>query len=454
MAGGTNSKKRDSLATGPGRKSIEKTLIQGAAGSFATRLLGTGIAFGAHAVIARLLGVDSYGTYFFVLTIINLLAMFCKFGLDTATLRFVPTYIVQTSWGLAVGFLRRSLQTAFLGAVFVSLALFTLVWAQEGMVPDLRRTFLFGCLVLPLTVLLQMRAFGLQALKHVVLAQIPPEIARPALLFLGIVSLVALEGKPLTAPQAMAVELLAVCASWLGAAYLLGRFTPQAMIGAPGEYRTKEWIQTAVPLSLISGLFLLLNNTGTILVGTMAGTAEAGMFGVSARLATLIGFGLIAANSIGAPLISELFWQKRQKDLQRMVSLVALGAFSFSVFVAAGMIVGGSFLLSLFGEQFRESYWALVILAVGQVVNAFSGPSGLLMTLTGNQGRAARIVLEGVLLNLALCVVLVPQYSFAGAAMAATAGMSYWNVRMMVYIRRVIKVDSTFLCLVTKYHGT
>ena len=67
-------------------------------------------ALGAHALVARLTGVESYGYYFYALTIINIVSLGAKFGLDAATLRFVPTYWSSSDWGHVRGFLRRAHQ--------------------------------------------------------------------------------------------------------------------------------------------------------------------------------------------------------------------------------------------------------------------------------------------------------------------------------------------------------
>lgn len=428
------------------RPSVSRLLVQGASASFLTRALGTGLAFGAHVLMARLLGADSYGDYFYALTIINILSLLCKFGMDTATLRFVPVYWAQSRWSLLRGFFRRARQVAWaLSLLAAALIAVVAHLFRDAMRPELARAFVAGSLVLPFTVLIQVRSAGLQALKRIVQSQFPPEVARFLLLGAGVAAAVFLLDLRVTASLALLIEAAAIAVSLVLSNWLLGRSLPDRLSDEEPEYRTREWVVTAFPLSLISGLLLILNQTGVIAVGALAGTMLAGLFGVAARVASLISFGLTAVNSIAAPMISELYWLRKTEELQKMLSHAAIGLVVFSLVVGAGVITLGRFILSLFGPEFVAAYWALVILVIGQLVNALAGPSGFLMTMTGHERTAAKIILGGVILNIVLSVALIPPFGLVGAAIATTAAIAFWNIAMYLHVRRTIGVDPTVL---------
>lgn len=418
-------------------------LIKGASGSLITRVLGMGLAFGAHVLTAQLVGVEIYGRYFFALTVINVLALVGKFGCDTATLRFVPEYLARQEWSLVTGFFRRVNQLVSLTSIFLASAVAGVIFfLMDDLGRELKNTFWVACFVLPVTAIIQVRSAGVQAFKKVVLAQIPPEVIRPIAMIIVVVLVFGVFNVSPSAHIVMVAELLSLFLGIVVLSLMLRNILPAGAKSTP-TYRTRTWLATALPLSLLSGLIVVLNHTGILLVGAIQGTTESGIFGVVARIATLIAFGLNAVNSIAAPMISELYWGKQMKELQRMLSVAALGIFVFSVPVCLGIVIFGKFILSLFGPEFVDGYAALIILALGQLANAFAGPTGFLMSMTGHQREAAWIMFIGVVLNIILSIILIPLFGLVGASLSTASAIVFWNVMMYRYVWRTIKVDST-----------
>jgi O-antigen/teichoic acid export membrane protein len=91
-------------------------------------------------------------------------------------------------------------------------------------------------------------------------------------------------------------------------------------------------------------------------------------------------------------------------------------------------VLFGRWLLTLFGEEFVAAYPALVILAVGQLINYSSGVTVDVIKMIGRSGlMLANTVLDVssyVLLNL----LLVPRYGLVGAAWAAAAELVISNL--------------------------
>jgi O-antigen/teichoic acid export membrane protein len=431
--------------------SLGRLLVRGASGSFATRVVGTGLAFGTHALLARLLGAESYGHYFFSLSAISILALAGKFGLDIATLRYVPAYSARQEWGLLRGFFRKVGRISWVNSAVLSLLLAAIVWfGGYRLDPELRHVLLVSCLALPVTVIIQVRSAGVQAFKHVVLAQIPSEVVRYAALTVIMVVAVLGIGLAPTAPLAMGAEVVALCVGILLAERFLRDKLPIQAKGVEPRFHTREWVRTALPLSLVGGLLVTLNQSQTLLVGALLGTKESGIFGVAAGVATLVGFGLRAANSIVAPMISELYWQGKTGDLQRMLSLAAMGLVAFSVPLSLGIIIFGKFILSLFGPAFTAGYATLVVLTLAQLIHSLAGPTGFLMTMTGYQGQAARIIFAAVALMTGLGLVLIPKLGIEGAALSMAGAIVFWNVWMYLLIRRELDVDPTLLSLLKR----
>ena len=87
------------------------------------------------------------------------------------------------------------------------------------------------------------------------------------------------------------------------------------------------------------------------------------------------------------------------------------------------MLAVGKPLLSLFGPQFTDGYQLMFILSLGLLARAAIGPIERLLSMLGEQ-RACAIVYGGAfVLNIGLCLILIPIFGSAGAAIATTTAL-------------------------------
>jgi O-antigen/teichoic acid export membrane protein len=240
--------------------------------------------------------------------------------------------------------------------------------------------------------------------------------------------------QPLGAPAAVAVNVVATACALLLTDRLLRRALPAPAYAVRAEYLTRTWGKVGWSLLLVSGLVLILHQTDIFLVGAFMGTTKAGIYYTASRVATLAVFGMIAISAIAAPMFSEFYSQNRTAELQRVVTLAARGILAFSVPVSLGLVVWGEPVLALFGPDFTQAYWALVILTIGQLYNAATGVAGFLMSMTGHQRMVARVYGVSAVLNVVLNACLIPIWGIEGSAIATTTTTIVWNTILVVYV--------------------
>ena len=96
-----------------------------------------------------------------------------------------------------------------------------------------------------------------------------------------------------------------------------------------------------------------------------------------------------------------------------------------------------------FGSEFKDGYYALLILSVGQLVNVLSGSVGYIMTMTGRQKQAAYVLAISAALNIVMNYMLIPHFGIEGAAIATAVSLMLWNIALILYIRKKINLNST-----------
>jgi O-antigen/teichoic acid export membrane protein len=106
--------------------------------------------------------------------------------------------------------------------------------------------------------------------------------------------------------------------------------------------------------------------------------------------------------------------------------------------VGAVLIVAGPWLLGLFGPEFVAGYPALVVLVVGQVVNAATGSVGVVLGMTGHAGRLFVNAGLTAVLTVVLNILLIPQLGIVGSALATSISLATVNVVRTIQVRQVL----------------
>ena len=98
-------------------------------------------------------------------------------------------------------------------------------------------------------------------------------------------------------------------------------------------------------------------------------------------------------------------------------------------------------ILALFGPKFPVAATALVLLAIGQLINVLTGPIGGIMVMSGNERLSLQLSILGLIVAVALCFALIPVWGLAGAAIATAAAMVMRNITAYVVMRRRLRAD-------------
>ena len=419
---------------------------RGTAEAFVVKMAGAGLVFISNVLLARMLGADEYGFYIYVLSWMFILALAGKFGLESASIRYVAAYKANKEWGLLRGYLRWSAQIATVCSITVAIAGFSIVWLFREQERGLL-LFFVSFVLLPFTVLLMIRSAALQGLKKVVMAQAPMFVLLPFLLVAGVFAIWLAGGGEAGAVSAMIAHLGATLISLGLVLHFMRVSLPPEMANAGTEYRMAEWTRTAFSLLAISGFYVVIEQSDIIIVGLFHGNANSGIYAAANKVASLIASGLFIVNIIVAPMISQLYVTDNIAELKRVVRLAATFSCAFALPAVVTIFLFGGWIMELFGPRFSEGYVALLILTSGQLVNALAGSVSLFMTMTGNEKAMARIAGSCAVLNVVFNFVLIPPFGKEGAAISTACTVALWNVGLAVYIDRKFRIHVSIMSL-------
>ena len=410
------------------------------------RVAGAGAAFGLHALLARLAGVEQYGTFSYVLAWLAIAVMVACLGLDLSVVRFVAAYRARADWRRLRGLRAWSGRVPVIAACVIAGAGALLLTAgAPGLDGSVILTGRIACLVLPVAVVLRLSEARLGGLQRVALAHLPDAVFRPALMA-GLVTLAfVLPGDPLTSSAAMGLHLVAVAAAAALCLAFERRHRPPIPADAEARYAVREWLRASVPLWAWGAIRLLSSRLDLVLIGAFAGMAEVGIYAVASRLAQLIAFGANAAQATARPLLAERHGRGDRRGVQRATSLAAGWAALFAGAACCFLVPARTLLLGLFGPEFVRGAGVLLILAAGQLVLACTAAVDSLLIATGRERPFARITFAVFLLKLPLIWLAIVSWGVVGAALTESVSLVVGRLWGWAYARRTLDMDGSVL---------
>jgi O-antigen/teichoic acid export membrane protein len=420
----------------PAGRSWQDRLSNGGIRVLGLRGTGLALALGLNILLARLLGLPRYGEYVFLTVLAAFAAVPARAGMDVAVMRFLPEYRAAGTGRLARRLMTRS--NALVGALGLALAL--LVLAGLALFPARRVTagsLAWLLALVPLTALSSLNQGILQGLGQPARALWAEYLVRPLAAAAVLLVLLGLHPASLTVGQGLSAVTLGVGCGVLVQWLLIRR----AAAGLPVEagepaipWRT--WLGVAWPLLGVGLLNMMSTRSDLLLLGALGNRSSEGYYQPAVRLAGFVSFGLTALNGVVAPLIAELYTQKRLPELRGVVNRTIRWGSAFGISVALVLWLGGRFVLHLFGPGFGAGRGPLAILLLGQVVNVSVGPVGYFLAMTGSHRAAFWILCLGAALEVATALLAIPLWGALGAALAASLALAGWNLAMVVYLRR------------------
>ena len=391
--------------------------------------------------LARLAGADGYGVYAFAMAFSGLLAVPAVLGVSPLVVRTVAAAGVTDDWGRLRGALRRANQAVLSGSVVVVvLGAVGLLVLRSGRA-ELGTASLVALGLVPVIALVTVRAAVLQGLGRVLLARVPEAVVQPTV-FLLLLVLLAATGK-LDGVRAVGAQLAAAVVALVVGAVALTRALPAVVRAAAPVYDDRVWLRAIGPLLAINAVSQLTQRADVLLLGTLRGPTDAGVFAVANRAAGLCSFFLTAAVYPLAPLVARLWAEQRPRELQSVVTRAARITSLGALVIAVPMVVLAKPLLSLFGTEFAGASVALVVLCLGQVVNAVTGACGVVLMMTGHESEVARAVVVGSVAGIGLNVALIPPFGVTGAAVGTAVGLTMVNLVLVQRLRATTGVNST-----------
>jgi O-antigen/teichoic acid export membrane protein len=168
------------------------------------------------------------------------------------------------------------------------------------------------------------------------------------------------------------------------------------------------------------------------------------LYSLASRIADTVVFILYIMTMTTGPQLAELHAKQDRRGMQQLITHSTVAISAWAIPVALALIVAGRWFLSWFGPSFVAGYPILVVLVIGQTVNAITGTIGVVLTMSGLERLVLKFHSYGLALTAAFCAALIPVWGPVGAAAGSAAANIFWNIALAVQLYRRLGISSCF----------
>jgi O-antigen/teichoic acid export membrane protein len=403
---------------------------------FLIRVVSAAMAYASQILLARWMGGSEYGIYVYVWTWVLLLGSMMDFGIASSAQKIIPEYRTSGDAALLRGFLTGSRWMTFTVSALVSLLLACIVklaspWIDQGAIMPLT----IGCITLPAFVVANTQDGIARSHDWMRLGLMPQFIVRQMLIVVLTAAAFVL-GFHLGAVAAMIASAAAVWIAMTGQMVVLNRRLGRHIEPGPKTYDFRGWLAVSLPILLVESFYLLLSYTDVLVLQQFRPSEEVGVYFAVVKTLALVSFIHYAMSATTAHRFAEYHATGDTERLSAYVTHAINWTFWPSLAATLALLACGRPLLWLFGPQFVVGYDIMFIAAIGLVVRAAIGPVERLLNMLGHQHICALAYALAFVINVVLCVALVPRFGGHGAAAATSISLVFETVLLFWIVRR------------------
>ncbi len=200
----------------------------------------------------------------------------------------------------------------------------------------------------------------------------------------------------------------------------------------------------SIPTFLTGMSYIIMNRLDVLMLGYFVESDIVGIYNISSRTSEIMVFFIGSMMTFFAPVIVELYAKKNLNKLSKYFELLSKWIITLTTPVFIVIIIFSKDLLSIVGEAYIAGFLVLLILSFGQLINAATGPVGLVLKMTSYQNIDMFNGLIMLVSNTILNLILIPKYGMNGAATATVVSLIGIHLLRLVEVTYFLKLKLNF----------
>lgn len=409
---------------------------------FGARLFGAAVIFLAQAAIARFWGAEVLGEYLLIIAAVNLIAVVMPLGFETIGTYFAAEYRAKGEGKLLRGFMVRAYGHVAVAGVILYFAGYPAAQflGEPGRV--LTTHWLPATIMATATAVVLVNSALLVGLKRPLAGFFADTIFRPML----VIAAFATATMAVTLEQKFSEMLWILAVGFAGIALIqliyVYRHAKRVPIEVPArDFEWKRWWRFAMPWVVIALATDFFFDLDLLLLSNLLSREDLAIFGVCTRIFSLAAFGVASVYAVTLPDVFDSHALSDSEGFNRKIGEANMVAAWIATGLCIAVLIGGPFVLALFGPEFAAGAMPLGVLCLALVVRAALGPAALVLSIHDHPYAS----LPSIGLGLGTLVVanmwLVPRFGLMGAAVAALVAITLWSLALWFTAMKIAGID-------------
>ncbi len=418
-------------------------LIKGGSINFIFYGLNLLIVYVLAIVISKYYGAEAYGRFSILKSLLLILIILTTLGLNTLAIKLGSDTNHYVSGKFKSNFVQKSYRILFCSSLLVSFFIFYFKREISLHVFDdqkLEHYFTFFPLIVIVSVFLNYNSNLFKGQKRVVLFSFISSFFNNFIFLIGL--FICFHYFSSNEMYLVVCFLLSVL---IATGYSLFKVFPIKKTNNTVDFPVKKLLALSYPMMLSSSMIYIIFSLDTLMLAFFDVSENVGIYRVVVQISTLNTIFLIVLGTILGPKIGRLFSEGKKDEIKDVIRKGVKLIFFITAPIFVCMLIFSEQLLLFFGPEYLKGLYALIILSACQFLYAISGFVDLILNMTGKQKVFGKITMISAGINIALNLLLIPNYGITGASIATGFSILLTNTLAVIYIKKDMKILAVYI---------
>ena len=416
--------------------------------AFAIRLGSAAFIYLSHIILARWLGSREFGIYTYAWTWVIILGSISTLGFSMVMVKNLPIYLKRERVSDYLGLMFFGRYLSFFIAILITIIGIYGVQMFSGSVQTgIAFPLMLALICVPLFAIVDVQEGISRANDWIYLGLLPNYLLRPVLILIFFFIMVYFG----FARDASSIMMACIIASGLTALVqliLVEINIAKKVTKVKKTFLAKPWLALAFPLLLTDSFMIFITNTDIVMMEYFLLPEDIAVYFAAVKTTLLAAFIYYAADVASASKFAEYWDDDNREKLTKAINHSVTMTFLPSLVASLGIMLVGYWFLAAYGEEFTRGYMVIVILSIGAILRAATGPTEWMMTMMGQQKTVLWTTGVAAVVNIILNFLLIPIWGLEGAASATAITMAGVALFLFVQVRRGLKIAIKFAGLI------
>lgn len=384
-------------------------------------------------ILARKLGIESFGSWSLFLSVITVFFTFSYFGINASSKKFIAQHSKTEN---LKNILLSSIKLRFLFSFIFSLLLLLFYRQIASYFGDsnLERLFLYG---VPLVFLSGFVEYfkdvfiGLYRIKYNFIIN----TCEFGLKFILILFFLFFSSSVISVINSFS---LALFITTIIGFYLLYFNFYKDLKGVDKNFK-KDILNYSYPLIFVSLGFIILTEIDTIMIGYFLSPIEVGVYAIAKQIIIKLPHIALAISMGTMPIFAKLNNENKKELKIKLFKILRINSYIYLAIVLILLLLSPLFVPLLFGFEYIKSVMPLQILSIYLFCMATSIILCAFLDYVGKAKVRAYNIIITIILNIILNILLIPRYGVNGAALATSISYLPYVILNWVEVRKFLR---------------